>query len=101
MDFPSFVQENFIALQLLFCFCFLFLGLTSPWECTINSGHYNITPREGFSVGCLSELRPNSWTNFRKSEEFSSLLFKVTFTALPSDFYFFKLKQPLTVSTVH
>ncbi len=43
--------------------------------------------------------RPNSWTKSRqKSSEFSSLLF--TSTALPWDFYFFKLKQPLTVSTV-
>ncbi len=41
-------------------------------------------------------LRPNSWTKFRqKSSEFSSLLFKVTSTALPWDFYFFKLMQPL------
>ncbi len=33
-------------------------------------------------------------------KEFSSLLFMVTSTALPWDFYFFKLTQPLTVSTV-
>ena len=32
--------------------------------------------------------------------KFSSLLFTVTSTALPSDFYFFKLTQPLTVSKV-
>jgi hypothetical protein len=45
--------------------------------------------------------RPNSRTKTRqKSYEFSSLLFKVTSTALPLDFYFFKLTQPLTVSTV-
>ncbi len=44
---------------------------------------------------------PNSWTKSRqKSQEFSSLLFTVTSTALPWDFYFFKLTQPLTVSTV-
>jgi len=42
---------------------------------------------------------PNSWTKSRqKSSEFSSLLFTVTSTALPWDFYFFKLTQPLTVS---
>jgi hypothetical protein len=35
-----------------------------------------------------------------QSEEFSSLLFTVTSTALPWDFYFFKLMQPLTVFTV-
>ncbi len=46
-------------------------------------------------------LRPNSWMKSRqKSSEFSSLLFTVTSSALPKDFYFFKLTQPLTVSTV-
>jgi hypothetical protein len=46
-------------------------------------------------------MRPNSWTKSRqKSAEFSSLLFTVISTALPLDFYFFKLMQPLTVSTV-
>ncbi len=45
--------------------------------------------------------RPNSWTKSRqKSLAFSSVLFKVTSTALPSDFYFFKLTQPLAVSVV-
>jgi|688.fasta_scaffold142034_1 hypothetical protein len=45
--------------------------------------------------------RPNSWTKSKqKSKEFSSLLFTVTFTALPWDFYFFKLSQPLNVSLV-
>ncbi len=45
--------------------------------------------------------RPNSWTKSRqKSLEWSSLLFSVTSTALPWDFYFFKLTQPLRVSTV-
>ncbi len=44
-------------------------------------------------------LRPNSWTKSRQnSYEFSSLLLIVTSTALPWDFYFFKLTQPLTVS---
>ncbi len=45
--------------------------------------------------------RPN-WTKSRqksKSYEFSSLLFTVTSTALPWDFYFCKLTQPLTVSS--
>jgi hypothetical protein len=39
----------------------------------------------------------------QKSYEFSSLLFTVTNTALPSGFYFFKLTQPVTASssTVH
>ncbi len=37
-------------------------------------------------------LRPNSWTN--------SLLITVTSIALSCDFYFFKLTQPLIVSTV-
>jgi hypothetical protein len=47
-------------------------------------------------------LRPNSWTKSRqKSEVFTSSLFKVTSTALPGNFYVFKLTQPLTVSTVH
>jgi hypothetical protein len=32
--------------------------------------------------------------------ELSSLLFTVTSTALPRDLYFFKLTQPLTISTV-
>ncbi len=46
-------------------------------------------------------LRLNSWTKYRqKSEEFSSLLFPVTSTALPWELYFFKLTQSLTVSTV-
>ncbi len=45
--------------------------------------------------------RPNSWTNPRqKSWEFSFLLFTITSTDLPWYFYFFKLTQPLTVSTV-
>jgi hypothetical protein len=44
-------------------------------------------------------LRPKSWT--KSKQKFSSLLFTVTSTALPWDFYFFKLTQPLTVSTVH
>jgi hypothetical protein len=45
--------------------------------------------------------RPNSWTKSRqKSSEFSSLLFTVISTTLPSDFYFFKLTQLLTVSRV-
>jgi hypothetical protein len=35
-----------------------------------------------------------------KSYEFSSLLFTVTSSALPWDYYFFKLTQPLTASTV-
>jgi hypothetical protein len=43
--------------------------------------------------------RPNSWTKAsQKCIEFSSLLFTVTSTALPWDFSFFKLAQPLTVS---
>jgi hypothetical protein len=33
-----------------------------------------------------------------KSSKFSSLFFRVTSTALPRDFYFFKLTHPLTVS---
>jgi hypothetical protein len=36
-----------------------------------------------------------------KSEEFSSLLFKITSPALPWNFYFFKLTQLLAVSSVH
>ncbi len=37
-------------------------------------------------------LRPNVWTkSWQKPSEFFSLLFKVTSTALPWDFYFFKL----------
>ncbi len=44
---------------------------------------------------------PNSWTKSRqKSSEFSYLIFAVTYTALPWNFYFFKLTQPLTVFTV-
>jgi hypothetical protein len=47
----------------------------------------------------LQIQRPNSWTKFRrKSSEFSSLLFTVTSAALPWDFYFYKLTQPLKVS---
>ncbi len=47
------------------------------------------------------KLKPNSWTKSRqKSSAFSSLLFTVTSTALPWAFYFLKLTQPLTVSTV-
>ncbi len=46
-------------------------------------------------------LRPNSWTKSRqKSSEFSSLKFTATSTALPWDFYFFKLTQPLTIFTI-
>jgi hypothetical protein len=40
--------------------------------------------------------RPNSWTKSRY--KFSSLLFTVT--ALPWEFYFFKLTQALTVSAI-
>ncbi len=46
-------------------------------------------------------LGRNPDKSLQKSEEFSSLLFTVTATALPWDFYFFKLTQPLTVSSVH
>ncbi len=43
------------------------------------------------------QQRPNSWTKSRQNfEEFSSCLFTVTSTALPWDFYFFKLTQPPT-----
>ncbi len=42
---------------------------------------------------CLDEIQT-------KVKEFFSLLFTVTSTALPRDFYFFKLTQPLTVYTV-
>jgi hypothetical protein len=43
--------------------------------------------------------RPNSWTKSRQqSSEFTSLLLTVISTALPWDFYFIKLTQPLTVS---
>ena len=56
----------------------------------------NGQPNKGWSV-----QRHNSLTkSIQKSSEFSSLLFKVTSTALPWDLYFFKLTQPLTVSTV-
>ncbi len=38
----------------------------------------------------MKGLRPNSWTKSRQSlKEFSSLLFTVTSTALPWDYYFF------------
>jgi hypothetical protein len=44
-------------------------------------------------------MSPNSWAkSTQKSEELSSLLFTVTSTALPRDFYFFKLTESLTVS---
>ena len=57
----------------------------------------NGQPNKGWSV-----QRHNSLTkSIQKSSEFSSLLFKVTSTALPWDSYFFKLTQPLTVSRVH
>ncbi len=53
------------------------------------------------TIWCWHVQRPNSWTKSRKkAEEFSSLLFTVTYTALPWDFYFFKLTQPPTVSSV-
>ncbi len=49
----------------------------------------------------LSILRPNSETKSRqKSQEFSSLLFTFNSTGFPWDLYFYKLTQPLTVSTV-
>jgi hypothetical protein len=38
--------------------------------------------------------------NPEKTQQFSSSLFTVTSTALPWDLYFFKLMQPLIVSTV-
>ncbi len=43
-------------------------------------------------------LRWNSWMKSRQ-KKFSSLLFTATSTALPWDLYFFKLAQPLTVSS--
>ncbi len=50
----------------------------------------------------IRNQRPNSWTKSRqKYQEFSSLLFTVTYPALPWDFHVFKLTQPLTVSTVN
>ncbi len=49
--------------------------------------------------GAISAVqRPNSWTD-KSPNGISSLLIIVTSTALPWDFYFFKLVQPLTVST--
>ncbi len=71
---------------------------------------YNNSPCSGTSYGseiyvktqlgiCCGVQRPNSWTKSKqKSQEFSSLLFKVISTALPWDFYFFKLTQPLRLS---
>ncbi len=48
-----------------------------------------------------ADQRPHSWTkSIQQSSELSSLLFTVSSTALPWDFCFFQLTQPLTVSTV-
>ncbi len=44
---------------------------------------------------CCGARRPNSWT-----KSIRGLLFTVTSTALPWDFYFFKLTEPLTVSAI-
>ncbi len=47
----------------------------------------------------LRHQRPSSGKkSTQKSYQFSSLLFTVISTALPGDFYFFKLTQPLTFS---
>ncbi len=62
----------------------------------IASGDRKINKEHGRNRQVLKDLRPNAWTKSRrKSWEFSSLLFTVTPTALPWDFYFFKLTQPL------
>ncbi len=59
------------------------------WEiCVKNFMRGGVRSRAG------GTLKPNSWTK-------SSMLFTVTSTTLPWDFYFFKLTQPLTVSSVH
>jgi hypothetical protein len=55
----------------------------------------------GKSQPTKTDQRPNSWTKSKqKCSEFSSLLFTATSTALPWDFCFFKLTQPLTVLSV-
>ncbi len=64
-----------------------------------------VTLRSSSLLNCphttKDNVRPNSWTQSRhKSQEFSPLLFTVPSTALPCDFYYLKLTQPLTVSTV-
>ncbi len=65
---------------------------------------YKYGPGQGWIISRRNNLHrnkiqsPNSWTKSRhKSSGFSFMLFTVTSTALPWDFYFFKLTQPLTV----
>ncbi len=82
------------------------------WEFTLhhwvhNSGRSKLkkyTQKEGCwrsPSNHEADQRPNSWPKSRqKSSEFFSLLFTVSSTALPCDFYCFKLTQPLLVSTV-
>jgi hypothetical protein len=65
MGFPSFVQESFNSTVTFLFFVFVYwYGITSYGEHTIYAEHNNITPPEVFSVGCLPEQRPNSWTKF-------------------------------------
>ncbi len=85
--------------------------LLEAWADIVIFTQTSITTQTKREESCLSSsvprpslwtwliLRPNSWTKSR--QKFSSLLFTVTSTALPWDFYFFKLTQPLPVSTVH
>jgi hypothetical protein len=75
--------------------------ILTNWPCVVRSECRNLSMNSFYSVQLhLFHQESDSWTKSRqKSSEFSILLFTVTSAALPGDFYFFKLTQPLTVST--
>ncbi len=79
-----------------------YLHCTSRPACVCNTYKHEFIYYVLYKMHTVQEesiLRPNSWTKSRqKSYEFFSLLFTVTSTALPWDFYFFKLTEPLTAS---
>ncbi len=62
---------------------------------------YHFPVEEDMRPPAAANQRPNSWAkSWQKFLELSSSLFTVTYTALPWDFYFLKLTQPLTVSEI-
>ncbi len=99
--------HNFVSLQnIIVCFSLTYneeatdtvvIPVDTQGKGSVICNFENIDINFLLDTSLLFFLRLNSWA---KSRQKSSLLFAVTSTALPWDFYFFKLTQPLTFSTV-